>query len=50
VAYGIWHFELTCKPIDVVLQIFHSEEMVLGFVVFQLFTVFWSAGLAIIEM
>lgn len=35
----------TCKPIVGVLEIFHSKKTVLGFLVFQLFTVLGSASL-----
>jgi len=36
---------LTCKPIVRVLEVFHSKKTVLGFLVFQQFTVLWSASL-----
>jgi hypothetical protein len=45
-----WRHELTCKPVEVVLQVFHFKEMVQGFMDFQLFAVLWRVGLAIIEM
>jgi hypothetical protein len=47
-SLDLWEQDLAlriCKPIVEVLEVFHSKKTVLGFLVVQLFTVWWSASL-----